>query len=88
MRTTLTLSTDALELARKLAQRKRVSLGAAVSELIKRGGERPVPTMERQGLMVVRLPKGSARVTAAAVAEFLEDAEGYETTLAGNVETV
>jgi hypothetical protein len=73
MRTTLTLSNDALELARKLAQRKRVSLGEAVSELVKRGAELPVPTMERQGLTVVRLPKGSARVTAAAVEELLED---------------
>jgi hypothetical protein len=73
MRTTLTLSDDALDLARKLAQRKRVSLGEAVSELVKRGAELPVPTMERQGLTVVRLPKGSARVMAAAVEELLED---------------
>jgi hypothetical protein len=73
MRTTLTLSDDALDLARKLAQRKRVSLGEAVSELVKRGAELPVPTMERQGLTVVRLPKGSARVTAAVVEELLED---------------
>jgi hypothetical protein len=32
-----------------------------------------MPTMEREGLTVVRLPKGSARVTAAAVEELLED---------------
>jgi hypothetical protein len=73
MRTTLTLSNDALELARKLARRKRLSLGEAVSELVRRGAQLPVPTMERQGLTVVRLPKGSTRVTAAAVEELLED---------------
>jgi hypothetical protein len=73
MRTTLTLSNDALELARRLARRKRVSLGEAVSELVRRGAQLPVPTMERQGLTVVRLPRGSARVTAAAVEELLED---------------
>ena len=73
MRTTLTLSNDAHELARKLAHRKRVSLGDAVSELVRRGAQLPLPTMERQGLTVVRLPKGSARVTAATVEELLED---------------
>ena len=73
MRTTLTLSDDALELARKLARRKQVSLGEAVSELVRRGAERPLPTLERQGLTVVRLPTSSLRVTAAAVDELLED---------------
>jgi len=73
MRTTLTLSNDALELARKLARRRRVSLGEAVSELVRRGAQLPVPTVERQGLTVVRLPRGSARVTAAAVEDLLED---------------
>jgi hypothetical protein len=73
MRTTLTLQDDALELARKLARRKRVSLGEAVSELVRRGAQLPVPTMERQGLTVVRLPKNSSRVTAAAVEDLLED---------------
>ena len=73
MRTTLTLNDDALDLARKLARRKRVSLGEAVSELVRRGAQLPLPTMERQGLTVARLPKGSARVTAAAVEELLEE---------------
>jgi hypothetical protein len=73
MRTTLTLSDDALELARKLARRKRVSVGEAVSELVRRGAQLPVPTTDRQGLTVVRLPKGSTRVTAAAIEVLLED---------------
>jgi hypothetical protein len=73
MRTTLTVADDALDLARKLARRKRVSLGEAVSELVRAGAQLPVPTTERQGLTVVRLPAGSARVTVAAVDELLEE---------------
>jgi hypothetical protein len=73
MRTTLRLSDDALELARKLAHQKRVSLGEAVSELVRRGAQLPVPTTERQGLTLVRLPKDSSRVTAAAIDDLLEE---------------
>jgi len=73
MRTTLALSDDALELARKLARRRRVSLGEAVSELVRRGAQLPVPTTQRQGLTVVRLPKGSSPVTAAAIEDLLEE---------------
>jgi hypothetical protein len=73
MRTTLSLSDDAHELARKLARRKRVSLGEAVSELVRRGAQLPVPTTERHGLTLVRLPKGSSRVTSAAVEILLEE---------------
>lgn len=73
MRTTLALSDDALELARKLARQKQVSLGEAVSELVRRGARLPVPTTERQGLTVVRLPKGSSRVTVAAIDDLLEE---------------
>ena len=73
MRTTLTLSDDAIELARKLARQKRVSLGEAVSELVRRGAQLPVPTTERQGLTVVRLPKGSSRVIAASIDDLLEE---------------
>lgn len=62
-----------MELVRELARRKRISLGRAVSELVRRGAQVPVPTMERQGLTVIRLPKGSARVTAATVEDLLED---------------
>jgi len=73
MRTTLALADDALDLARKLARRKRVSLGAAISELVRAGAQLPVPTTERQGLTLVRLPAGSACVTVTAVDELLEE---------------
>jgi hypothetical protein len=73
MRTTLTLSDDAIDIARRLARHKRMSLGEAVSELVRRGAEVPVATTERQGLAVVRLPKNSERVSAAAIEELLEE---------------
>ena len=56
-----------------MARRKRVSLGEAVSELVRRGAQLPVPTTQRQGLTVVRLPKGSSPVTAAAIEGLLEE---------------
>jgi hypothetical protein len=73
MRTTLTLSDDAIDIARRLARHKRMSLGEAVSELVRRGAEVPVATTERQGLAVVRLPQNSERVSAAAIEELLEE---------------
>jgi hypothetical protein len=73
MRTTLTLSDDAIDIARRLARHKRMSLGEAVSELVRRGAEVPVATTERQGLAVVRLPRNSERVSAAAIEELLEE---------------
>jgi len=73
MRTTLTLSDDAIDLARRLARHKRMSLGEAVSELVRRGAQVPVATTERHGLAVVRLPKDSERVSAAAIEDLLEE---------------
>jgi hypothetical protein len=71
MRTTLTLANDALALARKLARRNRVSLGEAVSELVRRGARVAMETTKRNGLTLVRLPAGSTRVTVAAVDRLL-----------------
>ena len=73
MRTTLSIEDDALELARVLARRRRVSLGKAVSELLRRGARQPLVTTERNGLRVVQLPEGSPAVTSEAVAELLEE---------------
>jgi hypothetical protein len=73
MRTTLTLADDAVALARKLARRKRMTLGQAVSELVRRGASRPIPTSERNGLTLIRLSEQSTPVTAASVDELLDD---------------
>ena len=43
MRTTLNLADDALIAAQTLARRQRISLGEAVSELVRRGASAPAP---------------------------------------------
>ncbi|MGH9379314.1 MAG: hypothetical protein ACRD2Z_01675 [Thermoanaerobaculia bacterium] len=72
-RTTLRLEDDALELAKKHAARHRLTLGQAVSELVKQGAERPLVTDERSGLHVVRLSRRSPKVTAALVDRLRDD---------------
>jgi hypothetical protein len=67
MRRTVNFADDAVELARRAARRNGVSLGEAVSELVRRGARRAMPTMERNGFTVIRLPAGSPRVTVATV---------------------
>lgn len=66
-RTTLQLEEDALRAAKAHARRHRVSLGRAVSDLVKRATERPLPTEERNGLRVARLPQGSRKITTALI---------------------
>ena len=66
-RTTLLLEDDATAAAKAYAARNRLTLGEAVSELVRRGAERPVVTEERHGLRVLRLGKRSPKVTTALV---------------------
>ena len=73
MRTTLTLEDDAFELAMRLARRRRLTLGKAVSELVRRGARQVVTTEPRHGLEVVKLPATPARVRTADVERLLED---------------
>ena len=63
MRTTLTLENDALKLARELSRAQRISLGRAVSELVRRGARQPLTTREVNGLHVVELPEDSPAIT-------------------------
>jgi hypothetical protein len=72
-RTTLHLEDDAMEVAKAHASRHRISLGRAVSELVRKAAERPVVTGERSGLRVVRLTRRSPKVTAAHVDKLRED---------------
>jgi len=66
-RTTLQLEADAMKIAKVHAERRQLTLGQAVSELVRRAAERPLVTEERSGLRVVRLTRRSPRVTAARV---------------------
>lgn len=62
-----------MRLAKAHAVRHRMSLGQAVSTLVKQGAERPVVTVDRNGLRVLRLDRGSPKVTTARVNELLDD---------------
>ncbi len=72
-RTTLKLEEDAMRVAKAHAARHRVTLGQAVSELVRQAAERHLVTEERNGLRVVRLNRRSPRVTTAVVDRLRED---------------
>jgi hypothetical protein len=72
-RTTLQLEDDAIKVARAHARRHRMTLGQAVSELVRKAAERPLVTDERSGLHVLRLTRRSPKVTAAQVEQLRED---------------
>jgi hypothetical protein len=56
-----------MRVARAHAERHRLTLGQAVSDLVRRAAERPLVTDERSGFRVVRLRRGSPKVTAAQI---------------------
>ena len=73
MRTTLRLEEDALEMARCHARRLRITLGKAVSDLVRKGARRPLETVDRSGLKVARLPEDSPTVVSEQVAKMLDE---------------
>jgi hypothetical protein len=72
-RTTLQLEDDAMKVAKAHARRHRVTLGQAVSELVRKAAERPLVTEERSGLRVLRLNRRSPKVMAAQIDQLRED---------------
>lgn len=62
-----------MAVARAHAKRHRLTLGQAVSDLVRKAAERPLVTQDRSGLRVVKLSRRSPRVTAARVDELRED---------------
>jgi hypothetical protein len=72
-RTTLQLEEGALKVAKAHAQRHRLTLGQAVSDLVRKAAERPLVTQGRSGLHVLRLDRRSPKVTAARVDELRDD---------------
>ena len=63
MRTTLTVDDDVLELAARQAKLRGVSLGKAVSDLLRKGLSASTPAREKDGLVVFHLPADSPTVT-------------------------
>ena len=72
-RTTLTLDSDVLKFARDHAHRHGTTLGEAASQLMRRGIQQPLITVESNGLQVVRLPRDSPTVPSSRVKTLQED---------------
>jgi len=74
MRTTISLDDDIYELASRHAKLRGVSLGKAISSLVRRGFSSPTPTKEEGGLVVFKLPADTPTVGTADVRRI--EAEG------------
>lgn len=72
MRTTLSLDDDVVEIAKDYAAVKNVSLGAAVSDLVRKGIEAPPPIRMVNGIAVLDLPPDSPVVTSERVRKVLD----------------
>ena len=66
-RTTLDIEDDAMRAAKLHAARHGISLGQAVSELVRRAAEQPLVLEKRGGVYVPRLSGRSPKVTTAIV---------------------
>jgi len=73
MRTTLSLDDDVLEIAQRFARGQKISLGKAVSNLVRRSISAPTPTREKNGLTIFDLPADSPKVTAEHVRRLLDE---------------
>ena len=62
-----------MKVAKAHAHRHRLTLGQAVSELVRKAVERPLATEERSGLRVLRLSRRSPKVTAARIDQLRQD---------------
>ncbi len=63
MRTTLALDDDVVELVRRQAKLRGISLGKTVSDLVRRGLVAPTASQDKGGLVVFQLPADSPTVT-------------------------
>ena len=62
-----------MKVAKAYAERHRLTLGQAVSDLLRKAAEQPLLTEERSGLRVLRLNRHSPKITVARVDELRED---------------
>jgi hypothetical protein len=74
MRTTLNLEADALLVAKRYASREKLSLGEAVSRLVRQGAQRPAVAAPRTALRgrFALLPARDEVITAEHVRELME----------------
>jgi hypothetical protein len=75
MRTTISLDDDLIPQVKTYAENRDISVGKAVSELVRRGLHAPLRTRVVNGFHVVELPVGSPPVTTEHVRKFEEELE-------------
>ena len=63
MRTTLSLDDDLIPQVKTYAESRDITVGKAVSELVRRGLHAPIQTHVVNGFHVIELPPGSPPVT-------------------------
>jgi hypothetical protein len=63
MRTTLSLDDDLIPKVKTYAESRDITVGKAVSELVRRGLHAPIQTRVVNGFHVIELPAGSPPVT-------------------------
>jgi len=73
MRTTLSLDDDLLPQVKTYAESRDISVGRAVSELVRRGLHAPLETRVVNGFHVVELPAGAPSVTAEHIRRLQEE---------------
>ena len=73
MRTTINLDDDVAPTVKSYAESRSISVGKAVSELIRKGIHASLPTRVVNGIHVIDLPADSPRVTARDVRVLQED---------------
>jgi hypothetical protein len=73
MRTTLSIDDDALRIARRFAKGRRISIGKAVSEILRKSTQVSLPTKKVNGLTIFDLPPDSPCITSEHVRKLLED---------------
>jgi hypothetical protein len=73
MRTTLSLEGDAIEAIREYARSRRLSLGKAASELVRRGARYQVGTRKVNGLPVLDASEEFPVITSEQVQELTEE---------------
>jgi hypothetical protein len=69
----LLLEDDAMKVAKAHAARHHLSLGEAVSELIRKANDNPLVTEDRNGLRVLRLNRRSPKISASLVDQLRDD---------------
>jgi hypothetical protein len=73
MRTTLNLDDDVAQVVKQYSEDRAVSLGKAVSDLVRRGLSAPLQTKVVNGFHVAILPEGSHKVTIEDVKRLLDE---------------